>query len=212
MPTELKGVRQLRKTLRKFEPDLSKALQQQMTAALKPIVVKARGFIPAQSPLSKWEPRSFTEGRFPFYDAKIMKRGISYKTSPTKPDRHGFSYAASIHNKTASGAIFETAGRKNPAGQPRSPLPKGMKETRKRYNRSNNPRAGEQFIDALNRESPLAQGSTRFSRPGSGRRGRKMMGRAIFRAWSQDQGQANTAVLNAIKDSAYKFRSRKGTF
>ena len=212
MPTELKGVRELRKSLRKFEPDLSLALNRQMTAALKPIVVKARGFIPLQSPLSKWAPRSFSEGRFPFYDAKVMRRGISYRTTPTKPNYRGFSYAASIHNKTASGAIFETAGRKNPNGQPRSPLPKGQKDSRKRFNRSNNPNAGSQFIEALNKASPLAQGSTAYTRPGSGRRGRYAMGRVIYKAWAQDQGRASEAVMMALKDTAYKFRSRKGTF
>ena len=43
MATELKGGSQLRKALRKFEPDLAKALTKEMAVALKPIVVKLAG-------------------------------------------------------------------------------------------------------------------------------------------------------------------------
>ncbi len=66
MATELKGAKQLRRNLRKFEPDLAKALTNEMRLALKPIVNKARGYTPTQSPLSGWQPRSFSEARFLF--------------------------------------------------------------------------------------------------------------------------------------------------
>ena len=44
MPTELRGAIEARKALRKFTPDLSKELQKEMAALLKPIVTVARGF------------------------------------------------------------------------------------------------------------------------------------------------------------------------
>lgn len=113
MPTELKGVEQLRKALRKFEPDLAKETQKEMAGALKPIVKKARNLVPAVSPLSGWKPRAFSEAKFPTWNGKIAKRGITYKTSTSQPNRRGWSYAASLHNKSAIGAIYETAGRKN---------------------------------------------------------------------------------------------------
>jgi hypothetical protein len=47
------------------------------------------------------------------YDAAIAKRGISYKSSPSKTNRSGFRALASIFNKSAGGAIYETAGRKS---------------------------------------------------------------------------------------------------
>lgn len=115
MPTELRGASQLRYALRNFEPDLAKETQKQMAGALKPIVQKARNIIPAVSPLSGWRPRSFSEARFPTWDSKVAKRGVTFRTTPSKPNRRGFSYAASIHNKSAIGAIYETAGRR-PAG------------------------------------------------------------------------------------------------
>lgn len=114
MPTELRGVKQLRYALKNFEPDLAKETQKEMAGALKPIVKQARNLIPAISPLSGWRPRAMSEGRFPTWDTSIVRRGITYRTTPTKPNRRGFSYAASIHNKSAIGAIYETAGRKAP--------------------------------------------------------------------------------------------------
>jgi hypothetical protein len=47
------------------------------------------------------------------YDAAEPRRGIGYKLTPTKPNRQGWSSTVSIHNKTAAGAIVETAGRKS---------------------------------------------------------------------------------------------------
>jgi len=47
MAVELKGADKLRTALRKFEPDLAKAQTKEMTAALKPITNKARGFMPS---------------------------------------------------------------------------------------------------------------------------------------------------------------------
>jgi hypothetical protein len=112
MPTELRGVKQLRYALKNFEPDLAKETQKEMASVLKPLVQHARNLVPAVSPLSGWRPRAMSEARFPTWDSKIAKRGITFRTTPTKPNRRGFSYAASIHNKSAVGAIFETAGRR----------------------------------------------------------------------------------------------------
>jgi hypothetical protein len=192
MPTELKGGVQLRKALREFEPDLAKSLQKEMQTALKPIVAKARGFIPDQSPLRNW--KSSSRGRWPVYDVGLMRRGITYKTSPTKPNMQGFSYLASIHNKTASGAIFETAGRKNPYGQPWVGPKKSVGQ--KKFSHSNNPNAGANFIRRL----PVMYGSG------------KNRGRAIYKAWYMDQGKTNGAVMKAVQNAAEEFRLRRGTF
>ena len=110
MATELRGASQLRYALRNFEPDLAKETQKEMAAALKPIVQNSRNLVPAVSPLSGWRPRSFSEASFPTWDSNIIKRGISYRTSPSRANYRGWSYAASIHNKSAIGAIYERAG------------------------------------------------------------------------------------------------------
>ena len=204
MATTLTGASQLRTALRKFEPDLAKELQDEITAFLKPIVKKARGYVPSDFTPSNWRGETKT-GKWPIYNATLMRRGIGYKTTPTKPNRRGFSYAASIANKTASGAIFETAGRKNPGGMMKAP--KGTPRTNKNFSHSNNPQAGAQFIRALENASPIAQGNTRT---GSGRRGRYMKGRLIYRAWAEDQGKTNAAIIKALEGAANKFRARVG--
>jgi len=191
--TQLKGGSQLRSSLRKFEPDLAKELQKEMASSLRPIVSKARGFIPTESTPSNWRKTSIA-GRWPVYDSTLMRRGIGYKTTPTKPNRSGFSYLASINNKTASGPIFETAGRKNPYGQPWVGPKKAVGQ--KKYSHSNNPNAGSNFI----RQLPVMYGTG------------KSRGRAIFKAWYQDNGKVNAAVIKSIESAANKFRQKVGKF
>jgi len=119
MPTSVKGGIELRKALRKFTPELAKETQKEIAGVLKPIVKNARGFIPAQSPLSNWAREG---GKFPIFDNTVMKRGIGYKTTPSKPNSRGFRALAQIRNMSAAGAIYETAGRL-PAGTKKSSRP-----------------------------------------------------------------------------------------
>ena len=115
MPVSVKGAIELRKALRAFAPDLGKALTKEMGAALKPVVRQARGFLPSDSQvLSNWAGEATrAQGKFPQYNQATARKGITYKTSPSKPNRKGFRSLATIFNKSAAGAIYETAGRKN---------------------------------------------------------------------------------------------------
>ena len=45
---------------------------------------------------------------------------------------------------------------------------------------------------------------------GAGRRSRKMKGRAIFRAWKDDGGKTNAAVIKAIEEARDKFNKAVG--
>jgi hypothetical protein len=217
MPTEVKGGIALRKALRKFTPDLAKETQKEMASLLKPITAKARGFIPATAPLSGWGKAAST-GKFPRYSAGEAKRGIGYKTTPSRPNRKGFRSLAQINNKSAAGAIYETAGRLNPNGREQLKRKEvnipGMNSvyttsTGKNYGKSNNPEAGSLFVQALNAESPIVNAYTRQAGQ-SGRASRKMKGRVIFRAWAEDQGKVNAAVLKAIENSSVKFYQALG--
>jgi hypothetical protein len=220
MPTEVKGGIALRKALRKFTPDLAKETQKEMATLLKPITAKARGFVPASSPLSGWAKPSKT-GRFPNYSASAAKRGIGYKTTPSKPNRRGFRALAQILNKSAAGAIYETAGRVNPNGRSQAKMREVVipssnpdigehrykTSTGKGYGKSNNPNAGEQFVNAINSTGQIKDAYQRKAGQ-AGRSSRKMRGRVIFRAWAEDQGKANAAVIKAIEDSKVKFEQR----
>lgn len=115
MPVSVKGAIGLRKALRAFAPDLAKGLTQEMGAALKPVVKQARGFLPSDSQiLSNWAGTATrADKKFPQYNQATARKGVAYKTSPSKPNRKGFRSLATIFNKSAAGAIYETAGRKN---------------------------------------------------------------------------------------------------
>jgi len=116
MPTRIQGVIAYRKALRQFEPDLAKATTKEIAAFLKPVTKAAKGFIPsnAEAP-SGWLKRPNAKGRWAnrYFDSAQVKSGITYKTSPSKANRSGFRALASIFNKSAAGAIYETAGRKS---------------------------------------------------------------------------------------------------
>lgn len=215
MPVELKGADKLRKALREFEPDLAKSTTKQMTAALKPLTNKARGYMPANdSQLSGWTKASSSSEttnyrHFPKYDQIEAKRGVKYSTSPSKPNRKGFVSLARIINKSAGGAIYETAGRKNPMGQPSQASTRGKYsnyiDTSNKVNKSLNPNAGKQFIARANQLGQLVN-----ARPKGqvGRATRKMTGRVIFRAFDEDQGKVTHAVVKAIEGSARQFEAK----
>ena len=167
MPTKLQGGVKLRKALREFSPDLAKATVKELGGLLKPVTAKARGYMPSESPLSGWAMRPDSKAKFPMYDPNIAKKGIKYKTSPSRANRKGWRALVSILNTSAAGAIYETAGRKNSGGK-------------------FSPRLGG---EAKGRD--------------------KLQGRVIFRAWNEDQGNTQGAVIRAIQDASLKFNNRK---
>lgn len=165
MPTELKGANALRKALKQFSPDLDKETRDEMVGFLKPLVKKARGYMPANSALpSGWVGTSEPD-RFPKYDAAVARRGVGYKLTPTKPNRQGWISTVSIHNKTAGGVIYEWAGRKS----------------------------NSKFVSNL--------GGTLT---GQG----QMKGRAMFKAYKEDEGKAKVGVIRALEKAAAKFNAK----
>jgi hypothetical protein len=146
----------------------------------------------------------------------VAKRGIKYKTTPSKPNRSGFRSLASIANASAAGAIYETAGRKHPNGREQAPMAtvyrgsgagKQIRSGNKNQSRSNNPEAGSLFIQAMNQYGEIVDAN---NQTGAGRRSSKMKGRAIFRAWAEDGGKTNAAVIKAIENSKKKFYAQLG--
>jgi len=198
MPTEVTGALELRKALKKVQPVLAKETEKEIRGLLKVIAVRARGFVPSEAPLSGWgNAVGVWENRV--FNSSDIKRGIGYSTAASKPNKRGFRSIATIYNKSAAGAIYETAGRKNPQGQPTQASTRGVYssyvDTSGKVNKSANPYAGKQFIDAL---PPLVDSQQSSA---AGRRTRKTKGRLLFRAWAEDQGKTNAAVLRAIKKS-----------
>jgi hypothetical protein len=171
MPASVKGGVKLRKALRAFAPDLAKETQKEIAGALKPITKTAKGYFPDDGQvLSGWLARENSQARFPSYNARIVKAGVGYKTSPSKPNRRGFRSLARVFNKSAAGAIYETMGRKTPSS---------------RFVQNQNSKYGS-------------------SMKGDG----KMEGRALFRAYEENNGKARDSVLRAIKSAADKLNAR----
>lgn len=204
MPAEVTGALELRRALKKLAPEMAQESQKEISGLLRSITNRAKGFVPNEAPLSGWASSSGDWGNGARrYDAGEIKRGITYSAAPSRPNNRGFRSLATIYNKTAAGAIYETAGRKNPMGQPSQKSTRGKYssyvDTSKNVNKSANPNAGKQFIDSMG-EMYKAQ---RQAGQG-GRVSRKMNGRLIFRAWGEDNGKVNARVLKAIEKSVDK--------
>jgi hypothetical protein len=190
MQIKVEGVKETRKAIRAFAPDLNKQLDKELRLALSPIAKKARGFVPSDSPMSGWAPRSFNEGSFPTFNSRGIRSGIGFSTKPGKPTKSGFVSNAKIFNRSFAGAIYETAGRANPQGQPWVGTKAGGAS--KKVSRSINPRAGEQFINNLPELTSSLKGR----------------GRLIYKAWALDQGKAYGAALKAIDSAERAFMQR----
>jgi hypothetical protein len=219
MPTEVKGAIALRKALKNFAPDLAKETQKELGNLLKPITNKARGFIPSEAPLSGWGKSSSTVwGTDRIWSTGKARRGIGYKTTPSRPNKQGFRALARVVNASAAGAIYETAGRLNPNGREQAPMARVVRESQYNYgkmirsgnknqSKSNNPAAGNMFIEAMNQYGGIVDAN---NQTGAGRRSRKMKGRAIFKAWKEDGGKTNAAIIKAIENSKVKFYKEMG--
>ena len=119
MPTEVKGALELRKALREFAPDLAKETRKEIAGILKPITKEAKGFVLSNEEMISGWTVDKQKGAWEraAYDATLVKRGIGYKTSPSRPNSQGFAALAQIRNRSAAGAIYETAGRKSSGGE-----------------------------------------------------------------------------------------------
>jgi hypothetical protein len=171
MATELKGALNLRKALKKFEPDLAKETTKQIASFLKPVVRDARGFLPSNADVpSGWLKRPNAKGRWAtrFYDQTTARRAIGYKTSPSKPNRNGFVSLASVNSKNIGAIIYEWAGRTS---------------------------------GITGNFSPKLGGQLKGKNKG-------MTGRALFRAYAEDEGKARANVIRAIEASAKKLNAR----
>lgn len=196
MPVSLDGVKDTVAALRKYDPELLKEMNKEIRGVMIPIRDKARSYAPSPVPGNLYNWSENTKGKkitkrnsmfrtitpngirrlFPLYDAKLAASGIYYSQAPTKRNNKGWQAMYYVANQSASGSILETAGRQNPNGRSRS--------------KSNNPGAGAHFI---NRMGPL-YGT-----------GRDQRGRMIYRAWHEDQGKAQAAVIKSIETTCLRF-------
>lgn len=215
MPAEVTGALELRRALKILVPEFAKESQKEISGLLRSITNKAKGYVPSEAPLSGWASHKGLWGESSRrYDAAEIKRGITFSASPSKPNNKGFRSVAAIYNKSAAGAIYETAGRKSGmngrpwapsvqhyanAGTPFARPDYKVRNSDKGYSQSGNPNAGKQFIGAMGEMYKTQRAAGQ-----GGRLSRKMNGRLIFRAWGEDNGKVNARVIKAIEKSIEK--------
>ena len=207
MPVEVKGLRETRRVLAKFAPDLKREIDKDARNRLKYMVTAARGFVPSSLPrnLHGWaittkglkitaQTSAFSSRTFPLYQAGEVKSGIKYDTGFSKTNSRGFRSLYELRNKSAAGAIYELAGRVNPEGLPWEG-PTAAPGNRK-VSHSLNPKAGAWFIDEIDKQDNQRQ-----------IRGKKE-GRLIFRAVEADNGRFVRSIIDGMKRVEYITQGR----
>lgn len=205
MPAVVQGLVETKRALREFAPDLKRSLDREARSFLGVMVRDAKGFVPADSPLSGWQIHSkgraisaqtsaFSTRAFPLFQTAEIKAGLGYKVGGMKTTRTGFKAEYALVNKSAAGAIYETAGRVNPQGLPW--VGPSASPTNHKVSHSRNPKAGKQFIDAIDRGDGYRQIHGRHD------------GRLAFRAVEKDNGKAIRGITDAVIESEKKLQTR----
>ena len=106
--------------VRQFAPDLNKAMNKDIDKLLGQVVNRARGFVPAKSPMSGWTPATQGSGTWAakVFDQSIIQGGITKtRAGRTKYIKGQFYSTFAIQDGTAAGVIYESAGTKTPGGK-----------------------------------------------------------------------------------------------
>ena len=218
MPVDIAGYADTLKAMQKFDTDLYKNMQKQIKNVMIPIRDKARGYAPPNSEmLSGWvrantsTPAKFHKF-FPKYDQAETISGIDYRAGQNaRVIGRAFTVSYYVANRSAGGAIYETAGRQSGlGGRATSHIVASRHKVNKRYttssgtkqdNNSLNPNAGRQLMAPM---GPLVGAKSAELYKGASA---KNVGRLIFRAWSEDQGRVSHAVNLAIDIAVNTFNA-----
>jgi flagellar hook-basal body complex protein FliE len=193
VPIVVEGIVGLKKALRNYAPDLQKEFDKEVREAMKEVIAAARVKVPPSTRLYNWnntterKSRTGREKAFPAYDQSLIRKGMTYSLGSQRRNKTGFVSMFTLFNKSAIGAIVETAGRANPGGSNRS--------------KSNNPDAGRNFNTTLSNEVGALK-----SYQGSGNR--KTQGRLLFAAYAENQGKALDRIMKAIAKAEQEFNAR----
>lgn len=202
MPVEVKGLVETKAALKAFAPDLLKEMNKEIRTALKIVVKDAQQHVtPTVNGLYGWQDKSQVVvsrskaktplapnlRAFPKYNPLVIRKGLTYSLAGSRRNSAGFVGFYRLLNKSAAGAIIETAGRKNFNGDSRS--------------KSNNPEAGAHFNRAI-------QGTYGGFKQIGKRREDK--GRLLYAAYYRDQGKVIDAVFKAISKAQVAYKSRLG--
>lgn len=206
MPVVVEGVPELKKALKRYAPDLLKQMNAEIRVALKEVTNDAKAKVPGQAPGNMYnfqdkgvEPVSRTSRKrgFPKYNSSVIRRGLTYSIARGKRNRKGFASLYSLLNKSAVGAIVETAGSQNPTGRPQK-ASRQYGQSSKEIGQSNNPNAGAFFVGRMNAVGALKKYDNKS----------RFRGRLLYAAYAENNGKALDATFRAIEKASRLFKER----
>jgi len=115
---QITGLEETVRGLNQWDKDALKLMNKEIYQVMKKIQVDARQLMPETTPLSKWgmTPKEGSKwGRLQFV-AKDARMGLKTKIERQRRKGTWTSKAYLMINADPAGAIYETAGRKNPRG------------------------------------------------------------------------------------------------
>ena len=112
------GLEQTIRDLKQFNPAALKIMNKEIYQVMKKIQVDARQLMPEASPLGNWgkPPKEGTEWERLQFDPRAARMGVKTKIERQRRKGNVVSRAYLIINDDAAGAVYETAGRRNPNG------------------------------------------------------------------------------------------------
>jgi hypothetical protein len=118
----ISGIKETTAALKKFDKDAARRLNKVINDELRLAENNAKDQIPTKPPMSGWRttaaknPRKSTRGGqgWPAWDPQAIRQGIVKTRSEGRVRADYTTSAGALFNKTASGVIFEVAGRRTP--------------------------------------------------------------------------------------------------
>ena len=115
---EIRGLEQALKTLREIDPVLYRQAQKLLRRDAKPLVDDARSRVPRQSPLSGWKTGAggvtrTGASRFPSWEPNAQRKINMRIRRERVKGMGGRRVLLRVVQGSASGAVFDMAGRKN---------------------------------------------------------------------------------------------------
>lgn len=199
---KLSGVVEDIKVFRTLQPELRKKLDKEIKSLLRPILVEAQGYLPANDEVrpSGWRkggvkrftgigPLNIDQTRnFVAYDVNRARAGLKTVTPKVKKDVRGYVGYYGITQRDISGSIFETAGRGSRASRART-----------RASVSRNPNASRDFIRAIEKYHGVLP---------TARHEGKDKGRALIRAFDNNRSKVFLEVRMALRSTISKLQSQ----
>ena len=117
----ISGIKETTAALKKFDKDAARRLNKVINDELRLAENNAKDQIPDKPPMSGWRttapqnPRKSTRGGqgWPAWDPQAIRQGIVKTRSEGRVRSDYTTSAGALKNKTASGVIFEVAGRRS---------------------------------------------------------------------------------------------------